>query len=107
MKRIEFICCSIIAAVALASCSGFTSGSPSVKEPTTDQMKEMERQWGLKPRETTQRFETPATPGGATYGNPGGSGVPTQQQIDSLPIIPASQQPVPLPPSAPVPAPLR
>ena len=108
MKLIRFFCAAAIPALALVSCNGYgSSGAEVVKEPTVDQMRDMEKGWGMKPHTpSVQRFSPPADAGATASGgapNPpaaGPNGIPSQQQIDNLPIIPASAPPAPVvPPS--------
>jgi hypothetical protein len=96
MKRLEFLCSAFLVALVFASCGIFEDGNPAVKEPTVDQMKDLDRQWGLKPQTTTPRFNAPAETATPPAGIPT-FGTPTQEQIDSLPLIPATPKTAPLP----------
>jgi len=91
-----FLGITAVAGVTLASCGGM-GGGQTVDEPTTEQMNQLESQWGLPPRKPHSR--NALTPGGEVPTNPESS-VPVQ--VETSPA-PAPQQPVPPAPPEPEP----
>jgi hypothetical protein len=85
-----FLRLSILGALGLASCDMFDSGSGgrSVNNPTVEQMAQLEKQWGVEPRDIRPRRST-APVGSEPSGSAIQSGTP---QV-------AAPEPAPLPPT--------
>ncbi|MCE9519424.1 MAG: hypothetical protein K8R87_07725 [Verrucomicrobia bacterium] len=83
---------ALLSAITLASCdfTGGSSGGTHLKNPTVDQMAEMEKQWGVPPKPDRSRQLRPAGTDNAT---PATSSAPAQIN---------SPAPVPLPQTEPV-----
>ena len=83
-----------LCALIFSGC-GMTSDSNAVKDPTVEQMADLEKQWGMKPRETRPRYSPNAEP--STYAP---SGAPTTAPSPPAPAL----NPVPFPPTPTVPS---
>ncbi len=86
--NLSSFCIAFLSAFTLASCHliGSSSGGTQVKNPTVDQMTEMEKQWGVQPHTGRSRQSIPS--GGSNVS------VPTPHSAAPQTIIP---EPVPLP----------
>lgn len=86
----------------LTSC-GLMSDSNAVTDPTVEQMANLEREWGLKPRETRPRYspyEDPSTHAPAPSQFPAPAPQPPALNPLPYPSTPATPtQTIPLPPS--------
>jgi hypothetical protein len=105
-QNLTFLCIAFLSALGLASCNliGGGSGGTEVKHPTVDQMAELEKQWGVQPREVRSRQVTP--PGGIeTPLAPPRSGAPQVVTPDPVPLPQTAAPPVfEKPPQAATPA---
>jgi hypothetical protein len=87
-----------VAGVTLTSCGGM-SGGQTVDEPTTEQMNQLESQWGLPPRKGHSRNATSPSGDYPANTNPESS---APVQVETAPA-PAAPQPAPPPPPEPEP----
>ncbi len=78
-------CIAFCSALLLAGC-GLISDANAVKDPTVDQMAGLEKQWGLKPRETRTRMM------------PAGDPTPYNPAPELSPAPPTNTVPLPDPP---------
>ena len=87
-QKLSFLCIAFLSALGLASCDlmGGNSGGTELKHPTVDQMAELEKQWGVKPREVRSR-QAPL---------PGGSEMPLAPPRSGASQV-VTPDPVPLP----------
>jgi hypothetical protein len=104
-QKLSFLSIAFLSALGLSSCGMFSGGSggTEVKQPTVDQMAELEKQWGVKPRETRPRRMT--APGGAEMPlAPPQSGTPQTVTPDPVPLPPTATPPALAPPPPVTPA---
>ncbi len=101
-------CLAALGALILSGC-GLTGEANSVKDPTVDQMADLEKQWGLKPRETRPRYSpdtdpSPSAPSPASFAQPQAT---EPVPFPSAPVTPAATIPSPPPETPPIPPSLR
>jgi hypothetical protein len=105
--KFPVIASAIVTALGLASCGGLSkSNNQTISNPTVEEMKSLEAQWGVKPG-------APATPGAKTPAYAPSAGAPASfAPAPSAPTVPMTPAPAPLqfeavpptpaaPPSAP------
>lgn len=96
-----FLCIALLSAFGLVACDligGGGSGGTHVKQPTVDEMAELEKQWGVKPREARPRHAQPAVGSEAPLVPPQ-SGAAQPVTPDPVPLPQPAKPPVVEPPT--------
>jgi hypothetical protein len=98
-QNLTLLCIASVCAFGLVSCDllGGGSGGTEVKHPTVDQMAELEKQWGVQPRDVRSRYATPAGGGEAPLAPPQ-SGAPQIVTPDPVPLPQTATPPLVEPP---------
>lgn len=98
-----FLSIAFFSALGLASCDMFSGGSggTEVKHPTVDQMAELEKKWGVQPREVRSRHALPPSGAGELAPAPPQSGAPQVAPPDTVPLPQTATPPVFEPPPQP------
>lgn len=101
-------CCAALCALILSGC-GMMGDPGAVKDPTVDQMADLEKQWGLKPRETRQRFSPNADPSTSAPSPTLSPQPPAMNPVPSpaTPATPTQTIPLPLSEAPSIPSSLR
>ena len=99
-RTLTFFCIASLCASGLVSCELIDrgSGGTQVKHPTVDQMAELEKQWGVKPREARFRPPTPAGVDEAPIAAPPQSSATQAVTPEPVPLPPTAAPPAPQPP---------